>query len=345
MFSKIAQKTTRLGFASFQKLYEAATKINFYNFSQKAQSYLEKTEKKYFRQLSEIAGKTNLNERKLHSADFFYLRHHLEREKIFEAKNLKRFYTKILENFNFSEYKIPNISLGQATENRRTQVFWVNPPSEVYFCLADRNGVSNHIEFLRNFGKANLGAWTSKDLANHLPEFVFAPDAVLVRAYGFLFQTLLTEQAFLRKTLNVWDEKISARTKQENLFRILSETRRAVLRFELETRVFSARENLEDICEQTAETFSENLGFRCEKEQLPWEVSEDFAALKNLRAFLFAYGLREYLRQRYGFDWWQQRRAFEELIDFWNTAERYKAEEIAQMIGFEMSFDLLAEQF
>lgn len=344
-FARMQEESERLGFANFKSLYEKITDLDFYNFSRKAQYFLDKTENVYLRQLSENARKTDLNEKSMHFSDFFYLRRRLNREKVFAAENLPRLYAKVLENFDFSEYKIPNILLKKTAENYQTEVFRPDPPGEIYFCFADRSGVSNYIEFLRAFGKANLAAWTSGDLTNRFPEFVFSPDAVLTKAYGFLFQTLLTEAAFLRKTLNIWDEKLLNQTKHENSFRLLFETRREISRFELETRVFSAVENLEDICETAAETFANNSGLRFEKQQMLWEISENFASLKTLRAVLFAFGLREYLRERYGFDWWQKRRAFEELIDFWNAAERYTAEEMARMIGFEMSFDLLAEQF
>lgn len=343
--TQLQEKTEQLGFANFQRFYEKTTNLDFYNFSQKAQYFLEKTEQTYFRQLSENVRKAVLNEKSLHFADSIYLRQQAEREEVFDAKNLRRLYAKVLENFNFSEYKIPNILLKKVSENRQTEVFRPNPPVEVFFCFADKNGVSNHIKFLRGFGKANLAAWTSRGLFSRYPEFVFSPDPVLAKAYGFLFQTLLTDEKFLRKTLNIWDEKLSSQTKQENSFWLLFETRREILRFELETQVFFAVENLEEICETAAESFANNSGFRFEKQQMLWEISANFSSLKSLRAILFAFGLREYLRERYGFDWRQKRKAFEELIDFWNAAERYKAEEMAQMIGFEMSFDLLAEQF
>lgn len=344
-FAVLQEKTRQLGFTSFRKLFEEATEINFYKFSQKARHFLEKTEKIYFRQLSENIRKTNLNEKSLHFADSFYLRRQLEHEKSFDVEKLPRLYAKVLENFNFSSYKIPNILLKSTSEIFRTEIFRPNVPDKVYFCFADRSGVSNYTEFLRGFGKANLAAWTSKDLLNRFPEFVFSPDAVLTKAYGFLFQTLLSDEVFLRKVLNIWDDKLLSQIKEENRFWILSETRRKVLQLEMETQVFSAAGNLAEICETAAETFTDNLGFHFDKQQMLYEVSESFSSQKSLRAFLFAFGLREYLRERYGFDWWQKRKAFEELIDFWNAAERYKAEEMAQMIGFEMNFDLLAEQF
>ncbi|MCA1624837.1 MAG: hypothetical protein LC768_14365 [Acidobacteria bacterium] len=343
--SQLEEKTKTLGCSNLQKLFEEITELNFYNFAQKAQDFLEKTENFYFQSLAETAQKAGLEKHSLHTADFFYLRKLFERKEIFDGENLPRFYSKILENFNFSEYKIPNIKLKEVTGRLQTKVFRTNLPEDIYFCISKRNGVPNYIEFLRSFGKANFAAWISKELLNRFPEFVFSPDDILSKAYGFLFQTLLTEEAFLRKNLGIWDEKLSGKIKQENEFWLLFKTRREILRFWLENRIFSASENLAEVCEQTAKIFTDNLNFGYEKHQMLWEISEKFSSLKNIRALLFAFGLREYFRERYGFDWWQKRKAFEELIDFWNAAERYKAEEMARMIGFEMSFDLLAENF
>jgi hypothetical protein len=64
----------------------------------------------------------------------------------------------------------------------------------------------------------------------------------------------------------------------------------------------------------------------------------------QLRALAFSFGLREYLRVRYGYRWWASRKAGDELIDVWSTASRYTVEELASLIGFgEISFDPLAE--
>jgi hypothetical protein len=98
-----------------------------------------------------------------------------------------------------------------------------------------------------------------------------------------------------------------------------------------------------EIAGEFAAGFTRSLGFQASESDVLFQLSENFASLKSLRASKFAFGLREYLRARYDFDWWNKRAAFEELIDFWNTAERYRAEEMARMIGFEMNFDLMTE--
>jgi hypothetical protein len=65
---------------------------------------------------------------------------------------------------------------------------------------------------------------------------------------------------------------------------------------------------------------------------------------RHLSALAFSFGLREYLRVRYGHRWWSSRKAGDELIDLWSTASQYSVEELASLIGFgEISFDLLAE--
>ena len=342
-YARLEEQTKTTGFENYGKLFEETSEIDFDSFAVRARRFLEQTETVYFRMLAENAIKAGLNEKSLHSADFLFFRKQFEREEIFRAGDLPRLYSKILENFNFSEYKIPNISLKKVSDDSETEAFRPILPEKIVFCIANRYGVANYIAFLRAFGKANLAAWSSKELLDRYPEFVFSPDSVLPRAYGFLFQTLLTDESFLRKTLNVWDEKLSSAVKAENRFLILFEARREALRFILETQIFSESENLESVYELSAEAFSNHLGFHFKKQQMPWEISENFLSSKNSRAVLFAFGLREYFREKYGFDWWQKRKAFEELIDFWSAAEQYKAEEMAQMIGFEMSFDLLAE--
>jgi hypothetical protein len=74
------------------------------------------------------------------------------------------------------------------------------------------------------------------------------------------------------------------------------------------------------------------------------DVDDGFYTAAYLRAWAFEVSFREYLRTRYGRRWWASSRAGDELIDLWNTAQRYPVEELARLIGFgEISFDLLAD--
>jgi hypothetical protein len=337
-FNILRENAQKTGFESLRKLSEEITGIDFEIFGQKTEKFLAETEEIYFRLLSDIFPEA----KSPHIADFYFWQKQSERKEIFAGKKLAGFYRLLLENFGFRAEKISNVRLLEASAEKQTSVFRpAFPAAEIYLAVSARDGGAAFLEFLKAFGKAQQAAWTSGDLAERFPEFVFSPDAVAGEAYGFLFQTLLADEGFLRRNFGLWNEKLTGKIALENKFRLFFETRRDALRFLFELKFHTSSDS--EITREFAAVFSQNLGFETSEGDVLFQLSEDFASLRQLRARLFAYGLREYLRARYDFDWWNKRAAFEELIDFWNTAERYKAEELARMIGFETSFDLMKE--
>lgn len=337
-FKIFRENAQKIGFENHRKLFESLAEINFEGFAQKAEKFLAETEETHFKSLSEIFPES----KSLHIADFYFRQKQSERKEIFAGKKLPDFYRLTLENFGFSAEKISNIKLLEVSGERQASFFRpAFPAAEIYFGVCARDGNAAFVEFLKTFGKAQQAAWTSADLAVRFPEFVFSPDAVLGKAYGFLFQLLLVDESFLRRNFGLWNEKLTGKIARENKFRTVFEIRRNVLRFLFELKFHSSLNS--ETARDAAAGFTQSLGFQTSENDVFFQLSEDFAPLKSLRAALFAFGLREYLRARYDFDWWNKRPAFEELIDFWNAAERYKAEEMARMIGFEMSFDLLKE--
>jgi hypothetical protein len=106
----------------------------------------------------------------------------------------------------------------------------------------------------------------------------------------------------------------------------------------------SAGARTEQLAEEYAAQFTEATGFRHEASTHLLDAGEWFEAATSLRARLFAAGLREHLRERHGRRWFESRGAGEELIDVWNTASRYHAEELAKLLwGGEPGFELLAD--
>lgn len=229
---------------------------------------------------------------------------------------------------------------------KSTRVFAPRIPEEVFLLVSRRDGAENYLDFLAGFGRAQKNVWTSPRMCRKYPEFVNGPDGVLGLAYGHFFQLLLIDRDFWQKSFFPRQNKPNPAYLRENIFRLFFHLRRAALRFLAELEFYSAgNRDVEGLEEKFSQKCTENLGFEFLKEQMAFELTTDFSAQKKLRAFLFACGLREYLLGRHDFHWWKKRAAFEELIDFWNTGERYGAEEMASLIGFELSFDLVAEIF
>jgi hypothetical protein len=337
-FKILRENARKINFENQRDLFEEISRIDLENFRAKAEKFLGETEESYFRLLAEMFPDSNSRQ----IADFYFRQNQSERKEIFKGKKLPDFYNRIMENFAFQVGKLSNIRLLEVAPDHRTDVFDPSfPASETYFAASIKDGNAAFIEFLKAFGRAQQAAWKSVDLADRFPEFVFSPDSILGEAYGILFQSLLSDESFLRRNFGLWNEKLTGKIALENKFRLVFEIRRSALRFLFELKFYSTLDS--ETIREFAAIFSQSLGFEISETDVLFQLSEDFQSLRLLRAAQFALGLREYLRARYDFDWWQKRAAFEELIDFWNTGERYQAEEMARMIGFEMSFDLIRD--
>lgn len=340
---EIIRKTGRTGSL---ELFEEITGVEFASLAKKARDFLAVTDRAYFRLLADLAAEVKLDPGQLSCADIFYISEEIERKNIYLGDQLSFFYAGLLDNFGFSPGRIPQIILTKTTAEKRTAMIAADLPEAVFLLVSSRDGADNYLEFLQQFGRAQHFAWTSVELFRRYPEFVFTPENVLSDGYGYLFRELLADVGFLRKSFFGGQTEPAEKIVRENNFGLLFLIRREVLRFLTELEICAAgRAGFEEIRRNAAQSFSENLGFEYRKEQIPAELTIDFSAQRNLRSLIFATGLREYLRGKYDFQWWQKRACFEELIDLWNTAGRYRAEELAGLVGFEMSFDLLAESF
>ena len=100
----------------------------------------------------------------------------------------------------------------------------------------------------------------------------------------------------------------------------------------------------EQLAEEYASLYGAATGFRHPAATALVDADEWFESATNLRARLFAASLREHLRGRHGRRWFDSRRAGEELIDVWNTASRYRVEELARLLwGGELGVEVLVD--
>jgi len=193
-------------------------------------------------------------------------------------------------------------------------------------------------------GRAQMFAWASRETSRRHPEFVHAPDRATESGHGLLFVALTREPVWLEARRGMRAGEASALARRAALLDLYRARRECALVADALALERAAGGRSEQSAEEYAARLTEATGFRHEAATHLLDADEWFESATSLRARLLAAALREHLRGRHGRRWFESRRAGEELIDVWNTASRYHAEELSRLVtGGETSFELMAD--
>jgi hypothetical protein len=338
-----------LGFTNLAALCETVAGVELSRLAKEAAGFLAQTEKFYRTSLAQAAPRCwpGAGVEQLNYADWLFRLHQPQPHLFFAAHDLLPTYGDALRGLGWRAGG-QNITIDEAErpgKDERAACFAVRPPDEVCVALTPPRGVSDYRDFFAVAGRAQHHAWTSRDLANRHPAFVFAPDAAVNEGYAALFRAFFYDAAWLREYRAGLGPETAAGLVRDEAWLVLAEARRdcALLLWEIEGEASGAWRD-EALAEKYADAMTEATGFRHDAAFALAEICAPFAPVARLRGLLLAAVLGDYLRVRHGRRWWASRRAGDELTDWWNAGSRYPAEELAQLTGAgELSFDLLAE--
>lgn len=228
-----------------------------------------------------------------------------------------------------------------------TNCFPLDAPRKVVFATGPTETVAQAAEFFYEGARAQHFAWTSVDLSERYPEFIYTLDSATNQSYGFLFNFFLEDENWMREHSGFHREDEISDAMASYAFLHLHHVRRACAGTLL-AHMYDASERFgsEQAGESYANLYTEATGFIYHPAQYLSGVEALHGETMFLRAWGFAANLQEYLRSRHGRSWWTRRAAGDELIDLWNTSSRYHVEELAQQLGTgELNYELLAENF
>jgi hypothetical protein len=231
------------------------------------------------------------------------------------------------------------------SKNPRAACFRIHPPDDVRLLLAPVGGVYDYTALFHEAGHAQHFGWSSRELFERHPEFIYAPDHATTEGYAFLFSHFLQDDLWLSEHRNISDPARARELRREIALVTFHQIRRLCgkLRYEI-TLHDSPQLQSEGLAQTYATQLTQATGFRRTPVLYLMDVDDGFYSAAYLRALAFEVSLREHLLTRWGRRWWASSKAGDELIDLWSTASRYSAEELARLIGFgELSFELLAE--
>jgi hypothetical protein len=339
-----------LGFDSYRQLCAEATGTDYEQLAVAAEQFLQRTEQAYMSALARALPQDvpGVALEDLQHADYFYFERMARLDTLFPAAEMLPTYAAAMNGLGIRIEQQKNILIDDETrpfKNPRAACLRVNPPDDVRLLLSPIGGAYDYRTLFHEAGHAQHLAWSSRELAEHYPEFIYAPDYATTEGYAFLLQHLFFDRFWLREHRSSLSAEQASDAVRTLALRTTCTVRRFCAKLKYEIALHDATQVRD---EHLAATYSalqaEATGFRRSPALSLADVDDEFYVAAYLRAWAFEAGLREHLRTRWGRRWWAMRKAGDELIDLWNTSSRYNVEELARMIGFgEVSFDLLAD--
>jgi hypothetical protein len=344
----LGEAARSLNFDGRTALYESFTGVSLEALAASADSFLRRTESAYMTRLAEWAARELPAGAGLTPdySDTFFFERPTRFDERFTARAFRQLYTEALAGLGVRVESQLNLHVEEARAGHvETACFATRPPEDVRLVVGSREG---GLEFqrrsFREGVRAQVFAWASRDTAARYPEFIYAADTATERGHALLLSHLFVEPSWLAGQRGMRATEAFETARAASLLE-LYEARRDCARLRQALALDTAGDaHTEQSAEEYASRFTEATGFRYHAASHLLDADEWFASATRLRARLLASGLREHLRSRHGRRWFAARSAGGELIDVWNTASRYRAEELARLLwGDDLSFDLLAD--
>lgn len=347
--SHLHEAARTLEFDSYGELIAEATQTNFSQVQSDSEELLKETESTHRWAMTRVVARElpAVAAADLNVADLAYLSRLPWLDKFFTAHNWPKIYAETMNGLGIRVDKQPNLQIvfaSAASQSRDSSCFSIKPPDDVRMVFSPHSRAHDFAGNLHAAGQAQQQAWSSKNLARRHPEFSYAPDRATNLSWGYLFSLLLLDSQWLQQSFPPLSQAQAGELTRDQaailtlrIRRLIAETSYAIL---LHSGRSSSSEGLQAAF---AELHDHATGFHFRPELFLLNLHERIDSAAQLRALAFATGLREYLRVRYGNRWWAARKAGDELIDLWNTSSRYSVAELARLVGFEISFALIAE--
>ncbi|MFL6336128.1 MAG: hypothetical protein ACJ754_22700 [Pyrinomonadaceae bacterium] len=344
----LSEAGRELGFEGRRALYEEFAGVSLETLAAGAGLFLRRTEAAYMSALAEwstreLASGTG---RTPEYADLLFFERAADAEALFPARDFRGLYAETLAGLGVRVESQLGLRVDDAQRPGKSvdsACFAVAPPEDVRLVVGGgAGGLGFFRRSLAEGGRAQMYAWASRETARRHPEFIYAPDRATEAGHGLLLAGLLREPIWFEGRRRVRAAEASLLARRAALLELYGARREcAAVASALEG---AAGGRTEQSAEEYAARFTEATGFKHEGATYLLDADEWFESASSLRARLFAAAFREHLRERHGRRWFESRRAGEELIDVWNTAARYPAEELSKLLwGGEPGFELLAD--
>jgi hypothetical protein len=339
---KLREGARELGYENRLAMLRELRGLDYEGTASRARGVLSKTEGGYVNALANLLSReTGVSVDDATQADLGFLQKFTRFDHFFMRERMLGVYRELFAALGFNSEKQSNLAIdSESRPGKQPRAFCspISVPDEIKLSVNLAGGQANYRELLREAGRAQLYAWTSRNL---YPEFRLGGDRAVVEAWGLLFENLTLDERWLMTTFG-FVENIEFR-RALAVFRLIRlRQRAALLDYEIE---FHSGVPASGAGARYAELMTDAARVRFDGTDRLRSLDDAFHSADFLRASAFESQMREYLKTRFGERWWATRKAGETLIDLWNTGRRHTVEELASMIGMgALDFDWLASE-
>jgi hypothetical protein len=347
--ASVNEAARSLGFESYCELMFKGAETKVDEIQRAARLLLEQTESEYKSALGRLLAR-ELPDVRLSDLDFADLPYFAAApwlDKYLPGQKILRTHTETMWGLGIRVDQQLNLKIDSAPRSSRKPAaacFPVQPPEDVRLAVMLNGGAAEFLDGQQQSAKAQHYAWCSNELAKRHPEFVYSLDTATANGFGYLFKYLALDPKWILDFLPEIESVRAGIITRDVAMQMALDLRRLCADVLFQTSVCNEDQSPEQLQSTYLDLYERATSFSMRPELFLLNLENRIQRGCHLRALAFSFGLREYLRVRYGHRWWASRKAGDELIDLWSTASQYSVEELASLIGFgEVSFDLLAE--
>jgi hypothetical protein len=333
-WSALHEYSKELGFSGYKELFSFLKEENFDDLSISMEKLLEQTEEIYENHFKKLLLKeTGIELSNSRRSDFAFLRRASRYDKFFRKEILVDLFRDTLESMGIILDRQSNIILDvEERKNKSPRAFCctVKVPDEIYLVVMPKGGQDDFEAMFHEGGHAEHFGNTRPTLDF---EYRFLGDHAITEGYAFTLEHLMQNRQWLMYFLKMSSEDAADFIYFSNILKLWFCRRYAgKLKYELILHNGSSIAGKDELYRNILTSCSL---MQYSKSDYLKDVDEAFYCTNYIRAWIFEAQLKDYMHKKFGYDWFNKKRAGDFLREIWSYGQKYNPVEILKQIDYK----------
>ena len=333
-WTALHSEAKKLGFDSYRQLFSFLKRQDFQELESQMDRLVAETQELYEQHfgnllLSEMGLKLEISRR----SDFAFLRRAKKFDRFFKKEMLVDVFRDTLFSMGIDLDRQTNIILDvEERKNKSPRAFCstVRIPEEIYLVVMPKGGQDDYEAMFHEGGHSEHFANANPDLEF---EFKFLGDNSVTEGYAFSLEHLIASSRWLMHFLGMSPEDARAFTYFSNLSKLWFCRRYAgKLKYEIILHDGSKVDGKDETYEQI---LSRTNMMRYSGTDYLKDVDDGFYCTSYIRAWIFEAQLKDYMHNKFGYDWFKDKKAGDFLREIWSYGQKYDPVEVLTQLDFK----------